>query len=361
MTERSINSHSSLAILELDRIGISMNFPSPSTSCLFQNASCIILCIILWLLHHLQNPNRYSTTESCPTQAHIWWLSDFFEILRGETIRLTYAFSPEEQAIRQFHGAARSIDVYKIRRDTQKWLRRTKTLQMLQMLCPTCGTCTGRFVSWGFARIGKQLHLLSHVSRQRERGPIPIYVEEIKRQPISSHLQLQEFPTFHPRWIHIYQYPIDTQVVDAGVTMFFFKNILGDSWSPSSASCCFQALAQQHPSLLLEHHQLCDFLEWAVWSLAEFGTVIRSSESMPKLQFNYQTPDLRACLQGSPAFTFSLTRHIIDPFDPVCVQTSDGTPRFFRKFSSAEFHLEFTFCGLFWEVSFAPCPAVRYT
>ena len=142
---------------------------------------------------------------------------------------------------------------------------------------------------------------------------------------------------------------------------FFFKNILGDSWSPSSASCCFQALAQQHPSLLLEHHQLCDFLEWAVWSLAEFGTVIRSLESMPKLQFNYQTPDLRACLQGSPAFTFSLTRHIIDPFDPVCVQTSDGTPRFFRKFSSAEFHLEFTFCGLFWEVSFAPCPAVRYT
>ena len=98
-----------------------------------------------------------------------------------------------------------------------------KTLQMLQMLCPTCGNCTGRFVSWGFARIGKQLHLLSHVSRQRERGPIPIYVEEIKRQPISSHLQLQHFPTFHPRWIHIYQYPIDTQVVDAGVTMFFKK------------------------------------------------------------------------------------------------------------------------------------------
>lgn len=82
MTERSINSHSSLAILELDRIGISMNFPSPSTSCLFQNASCIILCIILWLLHHLQKPNRYSTTESCPTQAHIW-LSDFSRYWEG--------------------------------------------------------------------------------------------------------------------------------------------------------------------------------------------------------------------------------------------------------------------------------------
>lgn len=134
----------------------------------------------------------------------------FFEILRGETIRLLQLFHlrsrpyasftelPEASMCTNFGG-----------------IRRSDFGEQKPCRCCRCCVrllfCTGRFVSWGFTRIGKQLHLLSHVSRQRERGPIPIYVEVTKRHPIISHLQLQHFPTsgtFHPRWIHIYQYPI---------------------------------------------------------------------------------------------------------------------------------------------------------
>lgn len=59
----------------------------------------------------------WTTNQSCSTVSTV--LICFPTMPFGVPLQRT---SFEEQAIRQFHGAARSIDVYKLRRDTQKSL-----------------------------------------------------------------------------------------------------------------------------------------------------------------------------------------------------------------------------------------------